>query len=81
MTAIAPAIGGVTGAAREPSLFAFVEAGHPFAPAVDRFREAFAARPEAAAWLADAETVLHAGLAPRRRARPHSDAAPPRCPG
>lgn len=52
-----------------PPLFSFVDADHPFASAVDAFRDALAGRAEAVAWLAEPDTTVHTEIkgAPRDR--------------
>ena len=49
------------GAARPP-LFSFVDASHPFAGAIERFRAELAARPRTADWLSDRDTIVHTEL-------------------
>jgi aminoglycoside phosphotransferase (APT) family kinase protein len=57
----------VNAADRSP-LFSFVDAAHPFAGAIERFREELATRPRAAHWLADPDTIVHTELKGAARA-------------
>jgi phosphotransferase family enzyme len=43
-------------------LFPFVADGHPFAPAIERFRERVAERSDALAWRGDPRTIVHTEL-------------------
>jgi hypothetical protein len=62
MTLLAPTPTGAELARDQPPLFAFVEDDHPFAPAIERFRERVASRADALAWRADPRTVVHTEL-------------------
>lgn len=62
MTLLAPVAPGGALAGDRPTLFAFVDDDHPFAPSIERFRAQVAARPEARAWRADARAIVHSEL-------------------